>query len=186
MPIYEWYEKIAQAAPFEQGDFFDNVPVLTLTHWYLDHTSENPVLQTMAERHNLVLMTQSCDLIKYRDADQVLLCPRLDYHLAEKQVPSLAGSGGWRSLIAGRVIGSHILNRCDIVEHYCDYQVVDLRRVFSIPMGFLREVASRENAKSRIRLLPPYREHLAQAFARQFMRVGLPIDLPREYPEEGK
>ncbi len=34
----------------------------------------------------------------------------------------------------------------------------------------------------RLRLLPPYREHLSQSFARQFMRVGLPIDLPREYP----
>lgn len=30
----------------------------------------------------------------------------------------------------------------------------------------------------RLRLLPPYREHLAQAFARSFMRVGLPIDIP--------
>ena len=24
----------------------------------------------------------------------------------------------------------------------------------------------------------PYREHLAQAFARYFMRVGLPVDIP--------
>lgn len=28
-----------------------------------------------------------------------------------------------------------------------------------------------------LRLLPPYREHLSQAFARYFMRVGLPQDL---------
>ncbi len=27
----------------------------------------------------------------------------------------------------------------------------------------------------RLRLLPPYREHLSQAFARFFMRVGLPV-----------
>jgi hypothetical protein len=30
----------------------------------------------------------------------------------------------------------------------------------------------------RLRLLPPYREHLSQAFARLFMRVGLPADIP--------
>jgi len=30
----------------------------------------------------------------------------------------------------------------------------------------------------RLRLLPPYREHLSQAFARFFMRVGLPSDIP--------
>lgn len=28
---------------------------------------------------------------------------------------------------------------------------------------------------SRNILMPPYREHLSQAFARYFMRVGLPI-----------
>jgi hypothetical protein len=27
-------------------------------------------------------------------------------------------------------------------------------------------------------LLPPYREHLSQAFARFFMRVGLPVEVP--------
>jgi hypothetical protein len=34
-------------------------------------------------------------------------------------------------------------------------------------------------AGDRLRLLPPYREHLSQAFARYFMRVGLPQDIPR-------
>ena len=33
---------------------------------------------------------------------------------------------------------------------------------------------------NRLRLCPPYREHLAQSFARFFMRVGLPIDIPEE------
>jgi hypothetical protein len=33
-------------------------------------------------------------------------------------------------------------------------------------------------AGHRLRLLPPYREHLSQAFARLFMRVGLPADIP--------
>ena len=28
-----------------------------------------------------------------------------------------------------------------------------------------------------VTLLPPYREHLSQAFARFFMRVGLPLDI---------
>jgi hypothetical protein len=31
---------------------------------------------------------------------------------------------------------------------------------------------------TRLRLLPPYREHLSQSFARFFMRVGLPVDIP--------
>jgi hypothetical protein len=35
-------------------------------------------------------------------------------------------------------------------------------------------------SKQHKRLLPPYREHLSQSFARYFMRVGLPVDIPRE------
>ena len=40
----------------------------------------------------------------------------------------------------------------------------------------VRELAASQGP--RLRLNPPYREHLAQAFARFFMRVGLPVDIP--------
>ncbi|CUS05388.2 conserved protein of unknown function [Candidatus Promineifilum breve] len=179
MPIYEWYEVVTRTTPFEQGDFFDNVPIPILTHWDFTAPVGNPVHQAQVERHNLVLMTQSCDLIKYEDTDHVLLCPRLDYRLAEERNKGIRGKDGWKNLIAGRVIGIHILNMCEIEQFQCDYQIVDLRRVFSMPMGFLKDISS---PRGRLRLLPPYREHLSQSFARQFMRVGLPIDLPREYP----
>lgn len=33
--------------------------------------------------------------------------------------------------------------------------------------------------KQRLRLLPPYREHLSQAFARYFMQVGLPVNVSK-------
>jgi hypothetical protein len=53
---------------------------------------------------------------------------------------------------------------------------VDFRRVFSLPLGFMRGLATAQG--NRLRLLPPYREHLSQSFARFFMRVGLPEDIP--------
>jgi hypothetical protein len=46
-----------------------------------------------------------------------------------------------------------------------------------LPFPFLSSLAA-ANGK-RLRLLPPYREHLSQAFARFFMRVGLPTDIPK-------
>ncbi|MCD6491242.1 MAG: hypothetical protein J7K59_02995, partial [Candidatus Korarchaeota archaeon] len=57
-----------------------------------------------------------------------------------------------------------------------DYLVVDFRSVYSVPFDFLLELAQKRDRG--IRLLPPYREHLSQAFARFFMRVGLPVDIP--------
>lgn len=52
----------------------------------------------------------------------------------------------------------------------------DFRRGYSLPLAFLRKRALLDSR--RLRLLPPYREHLSQAFARFFMRVGLPVDIP--------
>ena len=47
-----------------------------------------------------------------------------------------------------------------------------------------REILRRGNSPAyhllRKRLLPPYREHLSQSFARYFMRVGLPTDIPAD------
>ncbi|MBE0478052.1 hypothetical protein IBX65_02895 [Candidatus Aerophobetes bacterium] len=56
------------------------------------------------------------------------------------------------------------------------YTVVDFRSVYSVAFDFIVELA--EKRGKRLRLLPPYREHLSQAFARFFMRVGLPMDIP--------
>ena len=45
---------------------------------------------------------------------------------------------------------------------------------YMVCMSSLLKLTSKSD---RIRVLPPYREHLSQAFARFFMRVGLPQDI---------
>jgi len=64
------------------------------------------------------------------------------------------------------------------IDRLKDYQVVDFRNVYGVQFSLLQNMA--ENIQDRIRLLPPYREHLSQAFARYFMRVGLPQDITVE------
>ena len=56
-------------------------------------------------------------------------------------------------------------------------------RLFTLPKAFLQRFA--EASGPRLRLIPPYREHLAQALARYFMRVGLPHDA-KVFEQEGK
>ncbi len=58
-----------------------------------------------------------------------------------------------------------------------DYPWYDLVTGDDLEQGHLLE-ACPVFLPSRLRLLPPYREHLAQGFARFFMRVGLPVDIP--------
>ena len=70
----------------------------------------------------------------------------------------------------------HLLNKCSIDEDFMtDFLIVDFRSVFGVPIKFLENKVARD--EKRIRLLSPYKEHLAQAFARFFMRIGLPINI---------
>jgi len=65
---------------------------------------------------------------------------------------------------------------CKINGFESEYLIVDFRSIFSVHFDFLVEFVKEKG--DRIRLLSPYREHLSQAFARFFMRVGLPVDIP--------
>ena len=59
-------------------------------------------------------------------------------------------------------------------EQTTSHRIVDfITKSFSLPRAFLERFLA-ERGVPRLRLLPPYREHLSQAFARFFMRVGLP------------
>ena len=61
---------------------------------------------------------------------------------------------------------------CD--ELSTDHRIVDFHEVHTVPRMFLESLL-RGRGQPRLRLLPPYREHVSQAFARFFMRVGLPV-----------
>lgn len=69
----------------------------------------------------------------------------------------------------------HLLDKDETVG-LTDYVVVDFRNVFAVHIDFLKSHV--QTIPDRVRLLPPYREHLSQAFARFFMRVGLPQNIP--------
>lgn len=60
--------------------------------------------------------------------------------------------------------------------------VVDFREIFTLPRTFIESLVS-QRTTPRLRLLPPYREHLSQAFARFFMRVGLPVPIDADWLE---
>jgi hypothetical protein len=121
-------------------------------------------------------MSQSCDL-QHDKLDLVLVCPHCSLEKFGKANPFFAGVDGKEALRKGNAHGFHMLAACDLDGWVRDIQVVDFRTVFSVPIQFMRGLATRTDR--RLQLLPPYREHLSQAFARFFMRVGLPLDIPK-------
>jgi hypothetical protein len=77
----------------------------------------------------------------------------------------------------GRYPAYHLLNEFVLGDSPMDFYFVDFHSIYSIPKDFIEENL---RGKKRKRLLPPYREHLSQSFARYFMRVGLPTAIEKE------
>ncbi len=136
---------------------------------------ENEENKFDVECNNSVIVSQSCDLAQ-KKIPSVLLCPY--YTLAEiiEENPVFKSSNYKEALRRGYLPGYHLLNKIDSDENDDSLIVVVLHSVFSIPIEYLSSHAM--NSGQRICLNSPYKEHLSQAFARFFMRVGLPIDLP--------
>jgi hypothetical protein len=126
-------------------------------------------------RYNVVVMSQTCDL-EHDKLDLVLVCPHWSLDEFGNAHNYFNGNKGKEDLRRGNVPGYHMIAACELSGMERAIRVVDFRTTYSLPREFIKQFAT--DSGDRLRLLPPYREHLAQAFARFFMRVGLPVDIP--------
>ncbi len=167
MNDYPWYALVDNLGEVRQGDLVRSCHVIVPTA----DIHIGPGQKGEAREYDIVVMSQSCD-IEQNKIELVLVCPF--YPLSDAEHPLLKSDGGKDKLREGNLPGYHLLNKCEISNFETDYLVVDFRNVFGVPLDYLTKKQG-----SKIRLLPPYREHLSQAFARFFMRVGLPVDIPK-------
>lgn len=171
-PDYPWFA-IVTGDDLEQGDIFEDCVVFLPPSDLLSPLADSGPLEFTWISRDLIVMTQSCDLAKGREkVDEVLLCA---IWRRSELVQSMQKDEKMEDMRKGKYPAFHLLAASDLPGLEREVRVVDFRRVHSLPVGFLREKAK---ASRRLRLLPPYREHLSQSFARLFMRVGLPIDIP--------
>jgi hypothetical protein len=169
-PDFEWYA-VSAWDDLQQGDLLLKCPVLvptdqltpTLIGITEDIEDKSPV---DVIEFNLVIMSQSCDLAN-DTVDQVLLCAYSEAPLGNKNLMS--------DLIKDRRPALHLIEKCELEKHEFPRQIVQFRTIYTLPKDFV--VTFADSKGERVRLLPPYREHLSQAFARYFMRVGLPRPL---------
>lgn len=166
---YPWYE-IIEGAEILQGDFITSCPIIIPPIDMGDREVNAEVIE-----YDVVVMSQSCDLIQ-KKLELVLVCPIWQLKEFVEKNPNYKNPKMKELLRRGYLPGYHLLNKCEIDGFEKDFLIVDFRSVYSVPFNFLTEFAQRTG--KRMRLLPPYKEHLSQAFARFFMRVGLPLDIP--------
>jgi len=168
---FDWYSLVPGDALLAQGDFLENIPVIIPP----GSIGPNQEIEVNVEEYNVIVMSQSCDL-RNEKLDFVMVCPYWPLSEAGELNDFFKSDAGKENLRRGYLPGYHLLNKCELENFKSECMIVDFRNVYSVTFSFIKEF-SRNQGKRR-RLLPPYREHLSQAFARFFMRVGLPVDIP--------
>ncbi len=180
MSDFAWYSRMSYSSDLTQGDLLVQCPIpfpnASMYKAILENESavEEPV---DIKPGNLVVLSQACDLVNEK-VDTVVLCPYWPLTEIMKTSEYFKSKNGKESLRQGKEPAYHLLNRYTSSEIEIDYSVVDFHRIYTLPKDYLKAFSITQ--AHRLRLLPPYREHLSQAFARYFMRVGLPVDIDKE------
>jgi hypothetical protein len=180
-----WYELVPADHRLTQGDLIFAYPLLARNKPVDPVAAEGDAVRqaVRAFRADVVVMTQACDL-EHDKVENVVLCPhdplsvfRRSWEQAMQDRAQTPSEKAWRrtcdDLASGYVWNQCFLNSFTGVDPPLELRVVDFLELYTLPRAFLESLLKCRGSP-RIRLLPPYREHLSQAFARFFMRVGLP------------
>jgi hypothetical protein len=188
-----WYRSAPAQEALTQGDVILSCPVVGWrSNLRMDFSSGQEVLPIDelldAERVNVIVMTQACDL-EYAKVRNVVLCPvytlasyKAAWEVAQQTKAQTPTAKAWKrfcdDLCEGAIWNLSLLNGEVADGLAMEHAVVDFHEVFTLPRQVLEMLLKTRN-KDRPQLLPPYREHLSQAFARFFMRVGLPAPITK-------
>ncbi|MBX4271971.1 hypothetical protein [Clostridium estertheticum] len=180
---FNWYTVITESDSLTQGDILINFPIIKTKNYpgllEIDNDEEFEA-DLDIEYEDLIILTQPCDLEQAKPSlKNVILC----------RIHDVDESGLGKSKLCEIVKGSapqyYMLNEYsefnyenkDFKLDGFNFHIANFNEIESVPVEALKKYA--QKISKRLRLLPPYREHLSQAFAKYFMRIGLPSDIDR-------
>jgi hypothetical protein len=169
----------------QQGDILLNCPVL-IPPDCLPSSSSGKEIPIDYQILNVVVMTQSCDL-ENKKVKLVAVCPVYQMSDYLKELPdhnkktAKAVKAVFKTLKDGHAPTYHLLNQPPPSFTLREHLVVDFRNIHSIHIDAMPSLVKEQ--AMRVRLNSPYTEHLSQAFARSFMRVGLPSNIESDGQE---
>ncbi len=178
--IFEWYQEIEASDEITQGDILTNcaIPIPNISVYDAVLGDNDSVEEAIdVNSANVIILSQACD-IQNDKINTIVLCPIWPLKTLIEEIPYYRGSDARESLRQGKEPSYHLLQNYSSKSISMDFSVVNFHQIYTLPKDFLKRVAG--DMPNRLRLLPPYREHLSQAFARYFMRVGLPSDISKD------
>ncbi|WP_425395436.1 hypothetical protein [Aeoliella sp.] len=167
-----WWSSI-EGEQLAQGDLLADcsVPIV------VDPTpsaGEDEAKEVEVVSQRLIIVTQSCDLENGK-VQFVALCP---IHTLDEFAEANAhykSPKNWEGVRKGQKASLHMLASPEAPEDNTKSLVVDFGHILSLPIEYLTAHAATLGGRSRLQ--PPFLEHFSQAFARFFMRVGLPSSI---------
>jgi hypothetical protein len=149
----------------DQGDLLDDCPVALVAGQFVGQSEKSKV---DLDAHRVIVLTQTCDLANEK-ARLIVVASIFD---AQYVIDAgIAKAGDIKGPIhAGRTFGLYFLPAH--ADTGIGEMIVDFRRLHTVPLQTLRDLIAAD--KRRLRLLTPYREHLAKHFADTYSRIGLP------------
>jgi hypothetical protein len=177
MTIESFWMQINEST-LRQGDYLPGclIPIPVFDPTTFGKNSETQDVEIDVKEFDLIVLTQSCDLDN-KKVTQVMLCPIYSISDFEETNPAFTKKGKWNEVLAGRIEGLHLLASPIVPDDNRESLVVNFRETYSLPYEYILKYATELGL--RWRLKSPYLEHFSQAFARLFMRVGLPSSIPR-------
>jgi len=176
---YPWFDEVGDDAGIEQGDIIVDCNAILAYEEHYDNIMndiENDLPLDIITFNGIVL-SQSCDIINDKITN-VIVCPVITLKELCENDDYYKASAARESLRQGKEPAHHLLHRVSLCQDKSsEFYVVSFRHVYSIPKRYVKALIKN---KVRKRLLPPYREHLSQSFARYFMRVGLPTNISKD------
>ena len=180
MPDGQWYT-VVSGSGIAQGDILRSCPVPVIDSM-LPLRVEAYGQAIRVRSLDLIVLSQSCDL-ENSNIDSVLLAEVTAWDTIKSQGQDHVKATWFRNaLVQGNVAGYSLLRKSELTV-LLDWSVADFHRLHLLSKASLEEFVV--TIGNRLRMRSPYREHLSQAFARFFMRVGLPHDA-REFVKEGR
>jgi hypothetical protein len=176
-------EKVNNNTTLRQGDYLLGCSVVIVRPDFDTESVDQNRPPVDVDNLDLIVITQSCDLEPRKTPigkplwkpPVVLLSPIYSISEFTASNPNFTNKQ-WEEVRKGRIEGLYLLADTEDPENNSRCLVVDFREVYSLPYEYL--IRRTQDLETRWRLQSPFLEHFPQAFARRFMRVGLPSTIP--------
>ncbi len=158
--------------PLAQGDILDSCPIFGLE---VPATGVDLDAAPSRWRERVIVLTQACDLAQAKCTKVLIALLHPAQLLVERGV--LKAPTVRDQVRRGLVYGWYFLPGA-AASLALPESIVDLHDLHTVSRAVLERLIA--DGKRLGRLLPPFREHLAQHFAVTYMRIGLPVPYETE------